>query len=154
MLARLLVPHTPHSPLGRGCGTQTLGDVSTALPHVLVRGVGGGEMPWHQDCPMDGPDTQALPELGFAICSHEIFPPFVAASSFGALLQMQPSLCSLIMSAVTFGRSQWWGHVDYSLEGNGTKDVFGRGPTPHAPALCTARFATWPVLPIPEPTPS
>lgn len=92
MLARLLVPHTPHSPLGRGCGTQTLGDVSAALPHVLVRGVGGGEMPWHQDCPMDGPDTRALPELGFATCSHEIFPPFVAASSFGALLQMQPSL--------------------------------------------------------------
>lgn len=86
MLARLLVPQTPHSPLGHGCGIQTLGDVSSALLHVHVRGEGSGEMPWHQDYPMDGPDTWALPELVFFISSHEIFPPFVAANSFGALL--------------------------------------------------------------------
>lgn len=83
----------------------------------------------------------ALPELGFATCSHELFPPFLAANSFGTLLQMQPNLCSLLTSTITFGRSLWWGHVDHSLGGNRTKDVFGRGPTPHGPPLFTARFA-------------
>lgn len=83
MLARLLVPQTPHSPLGHGCGIQTLGDVSPALLHVHVRGEESGEMPWHQDYPMDGPDTWALPELVFFICSHEMFPPFVAANGLG-----------------------------------------------------------------------
>lgn len=44
--------------------------------------------------------------------------------------------------------------MDHSLEGYRTKDVFGRGSTPHAPPLFTARFATWPVFPIPGSTPS
>lgn len=106
MLARLLVPQTPHSPLGHGCGIQTLGDVSAALPHVHVRGGGGGEMPWHQSCPMDGPDTWALPELVFSICSHEINPTFCCCQQlWGTFVpnQMQPSLCSLVMSAMTCG---------------------------------------------------
>uniref|UniRef100_A0A8C5JKG2 Amino acid transporter n=1 Tax=Junco hyemalis TaxID=40217 RepID=A0A8C5JKG2_JUNHY len=56
---------------------------------------------------------------------------------------------------MTFGRSQWWEQVDHSLEGYRIKNGFGRGPTPpHAPPLFVARFAMWPILPIPEPAPS
>lgn len=114
-------------------GSPVLPHVSAVLPHVHVRGVGYGEMSWHQSCPMVGPDTWGLPELVFSTCSHEINPTFCCCQQLWdtfAPNQMQPSLCSLIMSAMTFGRSQWWGHVDHSLEGYRIKNSFGRGPPP------------------------